>query len=81
LVDEEALKFMAANKLCADHLFYSNNGLLALQNHCANITIFHRKGIPSSFSTSALTSLAIRPICIDRAIVEAPVVTGLEIVP
>jgi hypothetical protein len=28
IVDEEALEFMAANKLCADQqLFYSNNGL------------------------------------------------------
>ena len=28
LVDEEALKFMVANKLCADQLFCSSNGLL-----------------------------------------------------
>jgi len=27
LADEEALKFMAANKLYADQLFYTNNGL------------------------------------------------------
>jgi hypothetical protein len=27
LVDEEALNFMAVNKLCADQLFYTNNGL------------------------------------------------------
>lgn len=27
LVDEEALEFMASNKICANQLFYSNNGL------------------------------------------------------
>jgi len=54
---------------------------IALQSHCATISIFHRKGIPSSFGPGASSSLAIGPICIEREIVEGPAVTSLEIVP
>jgi hypothetical protein len=54
---------------------------LALQSHCATISIFHHMGIPSNARSGTLSSMAIRTIYIDREVVQGIVVTRLEIVP
>jgi len=66
LADEEALKFMAANKLYADQLFYTNNGLP---------DGFIRRGIyPLNLSfpnTKSLCSPTVNTIVIDKNIFNA----------
>lgn len=54
---------------------------IALQAYCANISTFHRKGLPSTMNTGASSTLIMKPICFERELIQAPIVTGLEIVP
>jgi hypothetical protein len=53
---------------------------IAVQRHCATIALFHRRGMLGGPLTGA-RPIAIRPICIDREIIQAPDVTGWEIIP
>jgi len=82
LTDEEALKFMAANKLYADQLFYTNNGLPYG---------FIRRGIyPLNLAfpnAKSLCSSIVNIIVIDKNIfnaqeaVEVFVPNGMDLVP
>lgn len=61
---------------------------LAAQQHCATISLFHRRGIPNTAQPNVVqprSTIASKPILIDRAVMQDQIATqnssGFEIVP
>lgn len=51
---------------------------IAVQSHCATIALFHCRGMPGGPLTGA-RPIAIRPICIDREIIQAPTIQAPDV--